>query len=259
MAAPTPSGRAITTTDMAIQNEPMIAWEMPARSGCEDRLPSRKSAPRSANTGRPSPSTLPTSRASTASETSRQAMSAPSKSRPLTSVSPSSASATRPWMAVSLLEPMVVSATAVLRSVGVPHAADEGVADDVQDEGEEEQGDAHEVEAREGEAGAAHLVGAAGQRGHGRGHGQARVERVRGERRGRYGAGGDENDHRFADGAGHRQDERRHQAGDGRRQDDPGGRRELAGAHAGGGLAQGVGHGAHRVLGDRGHEWDAED
>ena len=42
-----PMGMASTTTDTAIQNDPTMPWEMPARSADADRPPSRNSQPRS--------------------------------------------------------------------------------------------------------------------------------------------------------------------------------------------------------------------
>src|SRR5918994_1026414 len=126
-----------------------------------------------------------------------------SKSCPRTSArSPRRACSTRP-STVAVLE-MVVSAMAA--SVGLAHAAHEAVAEDVQTEREEEEDDAHEVEAGHGEAGAPHLVGAGGERGHGGGHREAALQRVGLQTGGVAGAAGDEHDHRLADGPRHGED-----------------------------------------------------
>src|SRR5262245_17114598 len=130
-----------------------------------------------------------------------------SKIRPRTSTrSPRSAASTWAWAVGAPDVEMVVSA--MVLSVGLAHAAHEPVADEVQGAGEEEEDDADEVEAGDGQAGAPHAVGAGGERGHGGRHGQAALERVALEAGGVGRAAGDEHDHRLADGPGDRQDHR---------------------------------------------------
>ena len=98
---------------------------------------------------------------------------------------------------------------------------------------------------------AAGLVGADRQGGHRRGHRLAGQARIEVEHRAADAAGGEGDDHRLADRAREADDQRRDDARHGRRDDDAQARDALARAEAVRRLAQRVGHGVHRVLGDR--------
>src|SRR5918997_1033619 len=197
-----PMGTASTTTETAIQNEPTIPCEMPARLADDDRPASRKLQPRSPYTGMPSVTTVAMSTPRISIETSRQAISAASNARPRTSArEPRRARATEASTAPPVLDEMVVrdiSASADL--VRLAHAAHEAVGDHVQAQRQEEQDDADEVEAGHRQVGAPHPLGARRQRRHRRRHGEAAVERVGGEGRRVRGPTGDEHHHRLADG-----------------------------------------------------------
>src|SRR5690606_3198235 len=184
--------------------------EMPARAGDAESPWSTNCAPRSAKTGSPSRITVPMSTARMTSESSRQATRRPSNTRPFTSGRvPRSARFTLPSTAPPALRPIVVSPIVRPRcSVHLAYAAHDAVGDHVQAERDGEQDDADEVEARDGQPGAPHVLGAGGERGHRRGHGQAAVERIGGEAGGVGGATRDEHHHRLADGAGGGEDER---------------------------------------------------
>src|SRR5918997_455269 len=139
-------GTASTTTATAIQNDPTMPCEMPARSGEPDSPASKNVSPRSLMTGMPSATTVVIRTPRMSREASRQATRTASNTRPRTSErEPRSAWATLPSTAPRLLR-RVVSAMAC-PSVGLAHAAHEPVGDQIEAEGQSEEHDAHEVQA----------------------------------------------------------------------------------------------------------------
>ena len=99
-----------------------------------------------------------------------------------------------------------------------PHAPHERLGREVEEQGEDEQQEADEEEALEGELGTAHLVRADGERGHRRGHRLALLERIELEQRPAGPARDERDDHRLADRSREREQERGNDAGDGGRE-----------------------------------------
>ena len=192
----------------------MMPWATPAFAGLLDRSDVRKSTPRSAKTGsacaelrrRPGWPGSPARRA----EAEEQAPAKRGRARRRRRRAPGAPAASIEIDGLVIVGPST-SAGCAARSV----------AEDVEDEGHQEQQQAQEEEALEGGRVAGHLVAAGGERGHRAGHGLARPERVQGEQRASGRTGREGHDHRLADGPRDGQDHRRDDARDRGRDDDP--------------------------------------
>ena len=142
---------------------------------------------------------------------------------------------------------------------------DDPVRGEVEQEGQDEQEQADEEQALEGRALTHDLVGAGGDGGHRRGHGEAGFgeDLRRWEGLGEHGATrpacGDGDDERLSDRPGDGDDERGHQAGQGGGNHDSNDRLHLLGTDAVRGFAQRHRHRLEGILGDRRDERDGED